>query len=118
MDIHPADKFYQSHPEPIRGTLLALREMIPAAQPELESAWKYSMPFFYFRNKMFCYLWVHKKYKQPYIGLVDGNKLDHPALLQEKRSRMKILLVDPEKDIDVEMIEEVLGMAMAVRLKG
>jgi len=48
---------------------------------------------------MFCYLWVHKKYGKPYLGIVEGKKIKHPDLLTEKRARMKILLIDPEKDL-------------------
>jgi len=61
---------------------------------------------------MFCYLWVHKKYHQPYLGLVEGKKLNHPALIVEKRARMKIMLFDPEKDIPVKTIRSILGTAI------
>ena len=61
---------------------------------------------------MYCYLWIHKKYGQPYIGMANGNHLDHPALLTEKRARMKILLIDPNKDLEVEMIESILQQAL------
>ena len=45
---------------------------------------------------MFCYLWVNKKTHQPYIGIVEGRKIEHPLLIIEKRSRMKIMLLDAE----------------------
>ena len=63
---------------------------------------------------MFCYLWVHKKYKQPYIGIVEGKNIDHPILIQEKRARMKILLIDPQKNIPVATIYSVLKAAMTL----
>lgn len=66
------------------------------------------MPFFCFKGKMMCYLWVHKKYKQPYLGIVEGARIRHPDLLQEKRARMKILLVDPAKDLPVRKINQIL----------
>ena len=66
------------------------------------------MPFYYYNGKRFCYLWVHKKYKQPYIGIVDGNRIDHPDLLKEQRTRMKILLIDPQKDIPAKKIAALL----------
>lgn len=61
---------------------------------------------------MFCYLWQHKKLKMPYIGFVDGDKLHHKFLLQEKRARMKILPVDPAKDIPVKVIRKILADAL------
>ena len=66
------------------------------------------MPFYCYDGKMFCYLWVHKKFKQPYIGIVEGKSIDHPDLIAEKRSRMKILLLDPLKDIPIKKIDTLL----------
>lgn len=109
-------QYYQSQPAPIRVTLLALRDLILAQHPDLKEDWKYGMPFFVLRKKMFCYLWVHKTLGLPYIGLVDGKLIDHPALLQEKRARMKILLVNPAEEWDLGEIQEVLRMALKLRM--
>lgn len=106
------DNFYLKQPEPVKSCLLTLREMILAQDKDISAAWKYSMPFFCYQQKMFCYLWVHKKYKQPYIGLVEGGRLKHPDLIQEKRSRMKILLIDPDKDLPVKLIKSLLKEAI------
>jgi len=75
--------------------------------------WKYGLPLYCFRNKMYCYLWVHKKYRQPYIGIVEGGKINHPALITEKRARMKIMLIDPAKNIPVKTIDSILQKALA-----
>ena len=61
---------------------------------------------------MFCYLWVHKKYHQPYIGMVEGKRLEHPDLIMESRSRMKIMLFDPIKDLPIETIETIMQKAI------
>jgi len=66
------------------------------------------MPFYCYNGKMCCYLWVHKKYKQPYIGIVEGKSIDHPDLIIENRSRMKILLLDPVKDVPIKKIDKIL----------
>ena len=63
---------------------------------------------------MCCYLWVHKKYQQPYIGIVEGNHMNHPDLIIEKRARMKILLIDPAKDIPVEKVDVILKDVLAL----
>jgi len=57
---------------------------------------------------MFCYVWVHKKYKQPYLGIVEGKRVEHPDLILEKRARMKIILFDPNKDLPLKTIETIL----------
>lgn len=92
--------------------MLFLRSYIPTLSDDISEEWKYKLPFYYYKGKMFCYLWIHKKYKQPYIGIVAGEKLEHPDLLLEKRARMKILLVNPEADIEVEKIKQILQQAM------
>jgi len=69
---------------------------------------------FCYNGKMFCYLWIHKKYKQPYMGIVEGKRIHHPDLIQEKRARMKILLLDPTKDIPLKKINVVLKEMIAL----
>jgi hypothetical protein len=105
------DNFYMTKPEPLKGCLLSLRDVILRSNPEITEAWKYRMPFFYFRKRMFCYLWVHKKTSLPYIGVVEGRKISHPRLVQEKRSRMKIMFIDPTKDLPVRIILSILKNA-------
>jgi len=106
------DKFYLQQSEPIKSCFLALREIILSHDKEIVNAWKYELPFFCFRGKMFCYLWIHKKYKQPYLGIVEGKRFNHPALISEKRSRMKIMLFDPDKDLPIELINTILRQAI------
>jgi hypothetical protein len=102
------DNFYLQQTEPIKGTLLALREIILKQDEHITSTLKYGMPFFSYKGKMFCYLWLHKKQQQPYIGIVEGNRFDEPYLIQGDRSRMKIMLIDPNKDLPLKRINNIL----------
>jgi hypothetical protein len=106
------DNYFLKQFEPDRSCLLTLRDIILALDKSIMPAWKYGMPMFCYREKMFCYLWIHKKYKQPYIGIVEGKRIDHPSLLQEKRARMKIMLIDPNKDIPIRTIKSILKKAL------
>lgn len=106
------DNFYLRQDEPIKGTLLALREIILQQDEDVTNAWKYGMPLFCYKGKMFCYLWFHKKHKQPYIGIVEGKRFDEPFLIQEDRSRMKIMLFDPNEDLPLQTIENILQKAI------
>ncbi len=106
------DQYFLQKEEPIKSCLLALREYVLRFHQDLTEEWKYGMPMYYYRGKMFCYLWVHKKYKQPYLGIVEGKKIEHPKLLLEKRARMKIMLLDPEKDLPVKAINSILKEAL------
>ena len=116
--MNALDLFYANQDEPIKGALLALRATILQQDKDITNTWKYGMPFFCFKGKMFCYLWVHKKYRQPYLGLVEGNRFDEPFLLQEKRSRMKIMLVDPNQDLPMQTIEDLLQQALLLYKTG
>lgn len=110
--LSPPENFYLQKEEPLKGCLLALRAVILALDKNITAEWKYSMPFFYYKGKMFCYLWVHKKYKQPYIGIVESKHIDHEDLILEKRARMKIMLIDPDQDLPIETITDLLKQAM------
>ena len=106
--LRPVDDYFLKKEEPVKSCLQFLRQHILQLDPQVTEAWKYGMPFYCYNEKMFCYLWVHKKYLQPYIGIVDGKKINHPDLIIEKRARMKILLVDATKDIPVKKINAIL----------
>ena len=91
-----------------------MRGYILQQDSQITEAWKYGMPFYCYKGKMFCYLWVHKKYRQPYIGIVEGSRINHPELIAENRSRMKILLLDPGRDIPVRKISALLREVLAL----
>lgn len=112
--LNSIENYYLEQTEPTKGCLLALRKIILDFDSEITEEWKYSMPFFYFKKKMFCYIWFHKKFKIPYIGIVEGNKIGHSELLAEDRSRMKIMLIDPNVDIPIKTILGILRAAIAV----
>ena len=116
--LRDIDHFYLQKEESVKSCLIALREIILRQDPEITVAWKYAMPFFCYKGKMFCYLWVHKTIKQPYVGFVEGKYLNHPKLLIEKRARMKIFLCDPKKDLPIKTIETILKQSLDLYRKG
>ncbi|MEO5890482.1 MAG: DUF1801 domain-containing protein [Ferruginibacter sp.] len=110
--LRPIDNYFSRQDEPTKSCLLAMRELLIKFDPAITEAWKYGMPFYCYKGRMFCYLWVHKKYRQPYVGIVEGKNIDHPQLIAEKRARMKIFLLDPGKDIPVRTIIGILKIAV------
>jgi Domain of unknown function (DU1801) len=112
--LRPNDEFFLGQQEPSKSCLQFLRELILNYDKEITEGWAYGLPFFYFKGKRFCYLWTHKKFGQPYIGIVDGRKIHFPGLLTENRSRMKIFLVDPSKNIPVREIKQLLRTTLAL----
>lgn len=107
MDINAIDNFFLTRQEPDKGCFLALREIIKNWSPKISEHWKYSVPFYYFEGKPFCYLYRKKDAKYPYIGLVRTNQLEHPDVLQGNRKKMKVMPINPEEDIPIQAIHEI-----------
>lgn len=107
--LNALDLFYAKQTEPARSCLLALQTIILGLDENITATWKWRMPFFCYKGKMFCYLRTDKKTGEPYIGIVEGNRIEHPLLEQGNRSRMKILRVNSREDLQVEMIEGLLN---------
>ena len=112
--MHPIDNWYLQQEEPQKSCFQYLRPLILGMHPNIREEMKYGMPFFCYGKKMMAYLWFHKTYQQPYIGIVEGKAIDHPDLLQEKRARMKILLLDPDKDIPVRKIRAIFKAVLKI----
>jgi hypothetical protein len=110
--LRDIDNYYLEKAEPVKGCLLFLRQHILNFDSNITEAWKYRMPFFCYKGRMFCYLWVHKKNGLPYLGIVEGGKIDHPDLIQEDRARMKIMLIDPYNDLPIGTVDKILEVAI------
>lgn len=117
MLLRPIDAYFFNQAEPVKGYLLFLRNHILSMDSNITEAWKYGMPFYCYQGKMFCYVWVHKKNHWPYLGIVEGKKVEHCLLVQEKRAKMKILLLDPAKDIPVRTINLILKKTLTLYMK-
>ncbi len=116
--MQPPDYLFSQQNESIKATLFALSKIILQQNENIVQTWKYGMPFFCYQGKMFCYLWVHKKYQQPYIGIIEGKWFDEPYLLQESRSRIKIMLFNPDEDLPLKMIEYIIQKAIGLYKNG
>jgi hypothetical protein len=112
--LREIDHYFMSREEPLRSALLALRQQIMEYDAEITEAWKYKMPFYCYKGKMFCYLWQDKKTRQPYLGIVEGKKIDHPGLVQDKRARMKIWMFDAKKDLPVKDLRALLKKTLVL----
>lgn len=114
-DLH---NYYLSKTEPNKSCLLALRSFILQQDVEITETRKYGMPCFCYKKKMFCYLWTDKKKEEPYVLMVEGQYLTHPALEAGNRSRMKILRINPEKDLPIATLKTILQTALDLYRKG
>lgn len=108
------DDFFNDLTEPNKSFLLALKHIVQQHIPQLQLSIKYGLPFFTINGRLFCYFWTHKKFNhQPYISFMDGYRMQHPVLLQEKRARAKIFLMDPLADIPLATVKQLLNEAIA-----
>ncbi|SKC20748.1 DUF1801 domain-containing protein [Dyadobacter psychrophilus] len=112
--IRAIDDFFYSKSEPVNGCLNALRAFILKFSPDINEVWRYSMPFYNNHGKRVCYIWINKKTGWPYLGIVQGNLVNHPDLIAENRSKMKILPIDPCIDLPVNTITEILNLALSI----
>ncbi len=120
--LSPIDQYFEQQEEPVKGCLLFLRSYMLKYNPAITETWKYKMPVYCYKGKMLFYFWRHKKYTKdgvqlPYIGIIDGNLINDPDLIQEKRARMKILLIDPFEDVPIERINRLLSAMVGLRDK-
>ncbi|MEJ5053354.1 DUF1801 domain-containing protein [Sphingobacterium sp. MYb382] len=110
--------YYLTKEEPNRSCLLALRHIVLEQDAHITETQKYGMPCFCYKKKAFCYLWTDKKTDEPYLLLVEGKYLDHPALEAGERKRMKIMRVNPREDLPLQTIVTVLQQALALYQSG
>lgn len=106
--------FYLNKTEPQKSCFLALRSIILKQDENISETVKYGMPCFCYGKRVFCYLWTDSKNNEPYILMVEGKLLPYPELEQGKRSRMKILKIDPNKDFPIETIKLIINAALDI----
>ena len=110
--LREIDNFFLQQQEPLQSCFLGLRDFILNYDEKMTEAWKYKMPCYCYRGKPFCYLWKDKKTGKPYLLMVEGRHIDHPALVAGDRARMKILFIDPEADLPIDTIDAIFQMGI------
>lgn len=110
--------YYLSKEEPVKSCLLALRGIILEQDEAVTETRKWGMPCFCYHKKMFAYLWTDKKTDEPYILFVEGKHLDDPLLEEGNRARMKIFRIDPNVDLPIATIRELLQKALDLYRNG
>ncbi len=95
-----------------------MRDMVLKYHKNITETRRYGMPCFCYKAKIFCYLWVDKKSNDPYFLMVEGKHLNHPhpKLETGNRSRMKILRVNPNKDLPIATIDLIMSQALGLYL--
>ncbi len=104
------ENYYLKHPEPIQGCLLALRNLILRIDDQITHERKFQIPFFYYKGKKLCFLWVNKK--KLLIGFIVDKSI-YPVVPGVKRNDdMETLQIDPNADLPVKIVLEKLLQLM------
>jgi Domain of unknown function (DU1801) len=118
MMLKNLDNFYASQEEPLKSCLIALSEIILKQDEHITTALKYGMPFFMYKRKMFCYLWINKKLNEPYLGIVEGELVNHPLLIAGNRARMKTIQFNANKNLPIKTINSILKQTLDLYRQG
>lgn len=114
-EVTPLESFYLNQEEPLQSCLLALRDLIKAYSPDITERWYYKLPCFFSEGKIFCYVWVEKKTSLPYIAFYPGEHLTHPLLEKGSRTKSKMLYIQPDQDLPLTVIYEIIDEILSSR---
>lgn len=107
--LNPLENYFLQQEEPLQGCMLFLRDWLK--EQGLQEAYKFSTAFYHYKGKMFCYMSVRTKDKQFYLGFVKGYKMKHPSLKKEGRKQIKVIYLNPEKDLPIKTLKEIVTEA-------
>lgn len=107
--LNPLENYFLNHPEPHQSCMLYLRKWL--IKQGLEEQFKYSTAFYGYKGKMFCYMSVRTKDQKLYLGFVAGHKLKHPSLLKEGRKQIKVFYIQPEEDLPIKTLKQIISEA-------
>lgn len=107
--LNPLENYFLQQEEPLQSCMLYLRDWLQ--KQNLEESYKFSTAFYSYKGKMFCYMSVRKKDKQFYLGFVQGYKMKHPSLKKEGRKQIKVYYLNPEEDLPIKTIKEIVTEA-------
>lgn len=116
--IKETDNYYLSFEEPLLSCLLALRSIILRQDNHIIETQKWGLPCFCYKKKMFCFISVDSKSYLPYLLIVEGRLVDHPLLESAGRKRMKHISIDPQEDLPLEEITNIVQEALDLYREG
>ncbi len=108
------DLYLLNQPEPYRSILLHIIAVIEINLPEIILEYKWSVPYFYYKKKPFCYLNASHKNQYVEVGFAKGfhlkNNLEH-LIADNGRNTVKSLRYKSLAEIDNTILISVLQEA-------
>ena len=97
------ENYYLKHPEPFRGSLLALKQIIMGVSDHITHERKYQIPFFCYKGKKIGFLWMNRK--KLILGFVTDKSILPQSEGIRQKDQMEMIQIDPTADLPKEMIE-------------
>ncbi len=106
--MNPIQEYFYRIDEPERSLLLFIRKKILESDEQISETFSFQLPFLKYKNKMLCFFYYSKKHKMHYLSFYHGDRLDYSELLSEGRKKFKILLLNPNEDLNMDLIFEII----------
>jgi hypothetical protein len=106
--MNPIQEYFYRIGEPARSSLLFIREKILNSDELITETFSFGLPFLKYKKKMLCYFYYSKQHQKHYLSFYHGDRVDYPELLSEGRKKFKILLLDINEDLPMELIFNIL----------
>lgn len=114
--MKPTDNYILKQPPFYQSILLHLISLFDS---EYELFLKYGVPFFYYKNKPFCYLVVNQKKKYVDLSFINGYKISKNTehLIADNRKIVRSLRYFNIENIDNDLIINVIDELKNLELK-
>ena len=106
--MNPIQEYFFRIDEPARSVLLFLRKKILESDELITETLSFGLPFLKYKKKMLCYFYYSKQHQKHYLSFYHGDRVDYTELLSEGRKKFKILLLDMDEDLPMELIFNIL----------
>lgn len=113
--MNPAENYILSQPEPYRSILLHLQSVIEQTVPEVDSKYKYKIPFYYLQGKPFCYMNQSKNYVDLGFWKAAHLTVHLEHMTAAGRKMMRSLRYTSLEEIDHAILVEVLKDAYSIK---
>ncbi|MCF8322089.1 MAG: DUF1801 domain-containing protein [Flavobacterium sp.] len=114
--MKPAENYLFKQPEKYQSILYYLVDVINQTVPSASLEFKWGVPYFYYRNKPFCYLAPNHKKGFVDLGFAKGFQLQNhqDILISENRNTVKSLRYFSLESIEHETLIQVIKEAVSL----
>ena len=110
------ESYYLSKPEPYQSCLLALRDLILRANPNICHERKFQIPFFTYKGKKLGYLWLNGK--KLMLGFCLDKNLQELIGGVKPKDKYESMRIAPNADLPVDIILQKLAYYLSLIDKG